>query len=293
MEKIKENKSYRNSVETDSFVRLDQLSWQQIDGLDRSKTLFFLPISPLEEHGPHLPVGTDIITAEDTAIHAMKKIKKKHPSYTCVLLPSLPLGYAGFNTDFPGTISVSSRIVKKVIVQYAKMLAIQDFNRLMICTYHMALGHLKGIYAAIKKLRKSYDMNICEPWGPIFYSDMIESNQPKVDFDTKTEVHAGFRETSLMKYVHPELVKDSYKTLPVMFSKEVLSLKVLFHSFKKLGLSEGYIGSPSKADLTYGKWFFEFTVKAYVDAAEQMIENNPLPDLPKQIKRQMKLLFWL
>ncbi len=291
---INKNESLEDSKEKkDSFIRFDQLSWTQINQLSRRHTLFFLPISPLEEHGPHLPVGTDLLTAQDTAVAAMKQIKKNHPTYTCVLLPAIPLGFAGFNMDFPGTVSVSSRVVKNVLFRYGSMLANHGFRHLMICTYHMALGHLKGIYNAMNLLRRKYDMIICEPWSPLFYSEIIEKKEPRIDFDTSKEVHAGFRETSLMKYTHPSLVSEEYKKLPFVFNEKVMTPAVLFKSFKQLGFSDGYIGSPSKADASYGKWFFHFTIDSYVSAAEHMIHHKPLPDLPKKVKRRMKLLFWL
>ena len=53
-------------------ILLEELNWKQIDAFDRKKTVFFLPISPLEEHGPHLPVGTDYLTARDAATEAIK-----------------------------------------------------------------------------------------------------------------------------------------------------------------------------------------------------------------------------
>ncbi|MBS3749468.1 MAG: creatininase family protein [Candidatus Thermoplasmatota archaeon] len=285
------NNDIQHSFE--KIIRFEELSWKQIDALDQSKTIFLLPISPLEEHGPHLPVGTDLLTAQDTAQQAIIILQKKHPSFIFVLLPFIPLGFAGFNTDFPGTVSVSSNVIKKVIYAYGKMLASQGFMHLLICTYHVALAHLKGIHAAKQKLRRKYDLVICEPWSAMFYSDQIAKKEPKVEFDTKKEVHAGFRETSLMKYTHPGLVDSTYKDLPLVFSEKIFSPISAFKSFKQLGITQGYVGSPSKADESYGKWFFDLTVETYVDAAERMIQKKPLPELPKHLKRQMKLLFWL
>ncbi|RLF30549.1 MAG: hypothetical protein DRJ99_02240, partial [Thermoplasmata archaeon] len=43
---------------SNSITRFEELNWMEIDSLDRDKTIFFQPISPMEEHGPHLPVGT-------------------------------------------------------------------------------------------------------------------------------------------------------------------------------------------------------------------------------------------
>ena len=51
-------------------IKLEELNWKQVDELDRDKTIIFLPISPLEEHGPHLPVGTDFLTTKDAVILA-------------------------------------------------------------------------------------------------------------------------------------------------------------------------------------------------------------------------------
>lgn len=39
--------------------KLEELRWPQIDSLDRARTLFILPTGMIEEHGPHLPVGSD------------------------------------------------------------------------------------------------------------------------------------------------------------------------------------------------------------------------------------------
>jgi len=44
-----------NSKNDMKVIQMEELSWKQIEGLDKKKTIFFLPISPLEEHGPHLP----------------------------------------------------------------------------------------------------------------------------------------------------------------------------------------------------------------------------------------------
>lgn len=273
------------------FLEFEKMSWKHIDALDRNKTVFFLPISPCEEHGPHLPVGTDILTAKDTAIEAMKRITSQYDEITCVLLPSMPIGFCKFNSDFPGTISVSSKVVKEIVYSFGNALARHGFRNMIICTYHMALSHLKGIYSAMDKLRKRYKMNICEPWSPVFYDGRITENEPKLGFDTSKEVHAGFRETSLIKYQYPYLLDPIYSSLQSIY-RDVSSPKFVGKTFKEIGLSEGYIGSPAKADADYGRWFFHFTVETYVAAIKDMMQGRSLPDLPKKVRSKMRLLFW-
>lgn len=290
----KEIKNKKNNCKPTTLVdliELKKLNWQELHNLNKNKTVCFLPISPLEEHGPHLPVGTDLLTAEDATKQAMQKIQQKDKNITCVLLPSLPIGYCDFNTDFPGSFSVNSKTIKEIVLSFGSSLALHGFQYLVICTYHMALGHLKGIYQAKHILQKKYQMKVCEPWAPVFYSHKIDEAEPKLGFETEQELHAGFRETSLIKYQYPYLLDSSYTTLPPVY-KKLDSPKDAFKKFKQLGIQKGYIGNPAKADATYGRWFFHFTVDTIVTATFSLLDDEPTLDLPKEIKKKMKLLFW-
>lgn len=280
-----------NKEEEIKITKLATLNWKQIDELDRDKTILFLPISPLEEHGPHLPVGTDILISIDTVMEAIKILTKKKPEINYVLLPAIPLGHCDFVNDFPGSFSVDRKVIRDIVYSIGSSLASHGFKFLVICTYHMAIMHLKGIYTAMKKIQQKYNMKICEPWAPYYHSNKVEKREPKLGFDTSKEIHAGFRETSLMKYQYPYLVDDSYKKLQSIY-RDPFSPRAFGKSFKQLGLKDGYIGSPAKADADYGRWFFNETVYAYVHGAIDLFEGKKLPELPDNIKLIMNSLFW-
>ena len=273
------------------IIKFEELTWKQIEDLDKKKTIFFLPISPLEEHGPHLPVGTDLLTIRDAANEAIKILNKKKPNLNFILLPAIPVGYCKFNTDFPGSVSVSGKVVRDIVYSFGSSLGNHGFKFLIVCTYHMAIGHLKGINSAMKKLESEFDMKVIEPWGPYHYNKEVEKREPKLGFDTKKEVHAGFRETSLMKYQYPYLVDESYKKLQSIY-RDMNSPRVIGKTFKQLGLKDGYIGSPARADADYGRWFFNETVNVLVKSALDLYEGKKPPELPMFIKTSMKALFW-
>jgi len=277
-------------VKKNQVLKLEELSWKQIDQLDKNKTIFFLPICPLEEHGPHLPVGTDLLVARDAATEAIKKLMQKKPDLSYVLHPAVPIGYCKFNTDFPGSISIGWKTVRDLVYNIGSSLAEHGFKYLIICTYHMAVGHLKGIYKAMDKLNSKYGMKVNEPWGPYFHNNMVQKREPKLGFDTTKEVHAGFRETSLMKYQYPYLLDESYKKLQSIY-RDLNSPKVIGKKFKQLGLKDGYVGSPARADADYGRWFFSETVNVIVGATLALYEGKKLPELPKSIKLIMKSIF--
>ena len=161
----------KNQRKDSQVLQLEELSWKQIDAFDRDKTIFFLPLSPLEEHGPHLPVGTDFLTARDAAREAIKILQGKNPRLTYVLMPAIPLGHSKIASDFPGTITVNVKTVKNTVYGIGISLARHGFKYLLICTYHMDLGHLKGIYAGMKKTMGKHDIKMYEPSGPYFFNN--------------------------------------------------------------------------------------------------------------------------
>ena len=115
--------------------------------------------------------------------------------------------------------------------------------------------------------------------------------EPKLDFDTSKEIHAGFRETSLMKYQYPYLVDESYKDLQSIY-RNLDSPRLLGKSFKQMGFKEGYIGSPARADADYGRWFFSETVNVFIKAAIDLYDGKKQPELPNRVKKLMKVFFW-
>ena len=285
-------KTKNSEVKNNQVLLFEEMNWKQIEALDKEKTVLFLPMSPLEEHGPHLPVGTDLITARDASREAIKILQQKKPDLTFILLPAVPLGYSKITSDFPGTISVDVKTIKNIVSSIGSSLGRHGFKYLLICTYHMDLGHLKGIYAGMKKTMDTYGMKIYEPSGPYYFNKEVEKREPKLGFDTTKEVHGCFRETSLMKYQYPYLVDDSYKNLQSIYI-DLYSPRVLGKTFKQLGLKDGYVGSPARADSDYGRWLFQDTVNLYVESAIGLVEGKKLPDLPASTKRMMKTMFWL
>jgi len=274
------------------LLQLEELSWKNIENLDREKTIIFLPISPLEEHGPHLPVGTDFLTARDIAKKASEILVKKKPDFSYVIFPAIPLGYCKMAACFPGTVSTRVKAIRAIIYDVCSSLANYGFKYFIICTFHMDIGHLKGIYSGINKLKLKHNIKVFEPMGPYFFNDEVEKNEPKMGFDTKKEKHGGFRETSLMKYQYPYLVDESYKKLQSIY-RDLYSPKYVGKTFKDIGIKDGYVGSPSRADTDYGRWYFQDVVNVYVKSVVDLIEGNELPILPKKIKMIMKSMFWL
>ncbi len=273
-------------------IHLEELSWTELQDLPKEDTIIYIPISPLEEHGPHLPIGTDLLTITKASHDSITDLQKKRPHTIALLHPPLPLGTASVTTGFVGTNSTNSRTIARLLCDTITNFASHGFHYFLICTYHMDLGHLKGIYKAISAAkRRQPHISVAEPWAAYFHSNKALEKEPDPGFDTTKEVHADFRETSLMIYLYPHLVKPNYKKLDTKWT-DLYSPKVLRKNLKDLGLSQGYVGTPKHANPDYGRWFYQETVDSLTTAATKLLDGEKIDQLPKKTKMTMKLLFW-
>lgn len=78
-------------------IKLEELSYTDIDQLDRGRTVFVITFGNLEEHGPHLPVGSDYFQANAFRDGVVEHLSKAHPDRIFVLVPVVPLGEGAAN----------------------------------------------------------------------------------------------------------------------------------------------------------------------------------------------------
>src|SRR3989442_2823983 len=96
------------------------MSSPALDALDRTRTVIVLTVSPLEEHGPHLPLGVDAIAARHFAESIAARLVAARPGWAVGLAPTLHLG--SFTFDAPGTVSVRQPVVRDVLLDHSRAL---------------------------------------------------------------------------------------------------------------------------------------------------------------------------
>lgn len=197
-----------------NFHRLLEMSWVELDELDKEKSIVILPISPIEEHGPHLPIGTDILGASDIANASARYFCRDYNELHAVLAPVLPLGCAPITADFPGTISLTGSTFNLLLVEVFESLVQNGFKYIIVANHHLDAIHLKAILDAIETVEERHDVRIIETAGRLLYSGIplqeVEEGQ-KLGLNMKTEVHGDVRETSYILHRHPGLLKKNYR----------------------------------------------------------------------------------
>jgi creatinine amidohydrolase len=119
------------------------MSTPALDALDRQRTVVLLTVSPLEQHGPHLPLGVDAFTAWHFAGQIAERLVADRPGWSAVLAPPLYLG--SFTFDAVGTVPVRPRVVRDALVDYGEALAHAGFRHLFVANGHAGLTHLAAL----------------------------------------------------------------------------------------------------------------------------------------------------
>lgn len=169
--------------------------------LDPTQWLTIWPVASLEQHGPHLPVGTDAIVLE-AIIQGIEE--RLEPSFPALLLPIMPLGKSSEHLSYPGTVSLRASTLLAIVEDMVSSLTAHGFRRLVFLNAHG--GNTALLRAISADLCLGFGSSICHMdwWADSFLDEIIAELFPEL---AGTEVHAASVETSLLLHLRPDLVK--------------------------------------------------------------------------------------
>jgi hypothetical protein len=129
------------------FIRLTA---KQIDELPSEQTVFFFPVGPLEDHGPHLPVGLDLTEAETLCRMAANRLERERPGWVGVIMPAAPLGVSSNTSSM--AITVRGYVLRDWLVDCCKSLMRARFHHFVCITGQLGPRQLTAIEDAGKLL---------------------------------------------------------------------------------------------------------------------------------------------
>ena len=236
------------------ILRLENLSWKDLEGLDRAKALVVVPASPLEEHGPHLPLGVDLFQATYFSEKLAEEIVRRRPDQLVLMHPPIPLGT--WTLDMIGSIEVRQRVIRDLLVDVGASLAKHGFGYLVVMNGHGGPGHIVAQEEACSTLRWRHGINAIAPVGQMIDGLFTGGYVAKIGaaltarggtLDPATlaaDYHAGAVETSLMLHICPHLVQDGWKDYPPVVVERT---RLRLSSGQSAGTGQGYLGSPANA----------------------------------------------
>ncbi|WP_224405569.1 creatininase family protein [Afifella sp. IM 167] len=178
--------------------RWAELTSPEIGALDRARTVAVLPLGATEQHGPHLPTGTDTMIAEGILAETAGLVG---PDVEIVVLPTLPVGASLEHTSFAGTLSFSAAGLIDIVTALGGDVARAGLASLLILSSHG--GNNPAVAAAALELRARHRLIAVA-------TSLARFGLPEglaEDPERAWGIHGGFSETSLMLHLRPELVR--------------------------------------------------------------------------------------
>lgn len=235
-----------------------------------------LPVGSIEQHSRHLPLGTDIIIAENVAKEVM--IRAKDEKISLLVMPPVYYGYSDEHKEFPGTISIRGSVLIDYLYDICASLARQGAKRIFIINGH---GGNMGVLDIVSK-RIGTDFGIF-----VFYSSPYTSEMDKVlESDIGGIGHAGEFETSVMLHIRPDLVrankmiKEIPKQLESVGTDPRKSNEVNFNWFrlKSIMTESGVVGDPTKSNSDKGRRLIDMMANRIVRIMKELKKITTLKE---------------
>jgi creatinine amidohydrolase len=171
--------------------------------LKASNETCILPIGILEKHGPHVPVGSDLIQVREWSARATKK------EYA-VVFPDFFYGQINEARHQPGTFALPARVVWDLLEATCDEIARNGFKKIVIINGHGGNPEMIRYFMQTRLgKQRNYAVYFFEPPADSAYRKNLTALHKSVE---ATDQHAGERETSALLYLRPDLVKmDSAK----------------------------------------------------------------------------------
>ena len=236
------------------FLRLEELTTAEFDAMDRQRTLIVLPVSPIEEHGPHLPLCTDGILAKGLARGVIQRLAERRPEWTYVRAPWFPIGC--YTLEMAGSVEIDQAAVRSVVASFGRSMARYGFGTIVVVNGHGGPGHGAALEEACREVSRQCDVRMIYPIGKVitelfdgrYFDRYTEHLGRELSEDERwalsRDYHAGAIETSIVLHERPDLVKGDPGELPDIVSTKVGMMRYFWGD--KVGEKPGYMGFPSR-----------------------------------------------
>jgi len=267
-------------------LRLEELTYPEIDEIDRERSIFFLTFGNLEQHGPHIPVGSDYYQAIGVRDRLIEQLRAEHPDYDMVVVPVIPLGEGGTNDlarqfDHIGTFAIRYTTLRAVAIDMGASIASKGFQNIFLIHSHGSRLHNIAFNEAAAFVSERYGVRMVNitslVFGEGFYSDAVLDQHLGEGWQSEIGItgHAGTAETSANLFLN-DLVKPLYRELQPFVVED---LPAIFVIHERTGW-QGYWSDPSRASAEIGEDLINDFVDRSFRIAEMALAGEDLSGLP-------------
>ena len=286
-----------------NLLRWETLTKARFDEIDRERAVVLVTCSPLEVHGPHLPLGADALEGEGLVERTLRFLPDRHRDRTFLKLPFV---YAACDpVPQPGSISFRPGTIVRVLEDLGRSLAAQGFRHVLVSNFHGSPRHFLAVETACDRVSRRcgirmvcvFSMMVSRLNGGGSELGGVLGHLPGVTpEDFAGDTHGGLVETSQLLALHPEWVDPAHTELPrrtvdlwleergearpatergklAAFGEMLASFRAGIRFFSE----ETYSGAPAGASAELGEQILDILAGKSADAVAQLLDGS-LPE---------------
>ena len=174
------------------------IHWPDIGGAEAARWIAVLPLAATEQHGPHLPLGTDVMIAEAYLARVRELLPTPIPA---TFLPLQPVGISTEHVDYPGTLTLPTEIALGSWMALGESVARAGLRKLVMVTSHG--GNSAGMTLVAQDLRAQCRLLVVTTsWSRFGAPEGLFSPE-----ELRHGIHGGAVETSIMLARYPQHVR--------------------------------------------------------------------------------------
>ena len=174
------------------------LTTEEFACLDKERLVAVQPVCAVEQHGPHLPIRVDAAINAGIVARALELVPAEVP---LLVLPAQNVGKSDEHLAFPGTLSIHYETLGRLWFDLAESVHRAGCRKLIFFNSHGGQPQLIDIVCRDLRVRLNMLGVNCAWFDVTPMSDLFDAQE------LRHGIHGGAVETSLMLYLHPQLVK--------------------------------------------------------------------------------------
>ena len=252
-------------------MRLINATTRDIDALDRSLPVV-VPFAAIEQHGPHLPIGTDTFITDGILRRA-----EEHSSEPFLVLPVAAYGSSAHHMPFCGTVTLASRTFLDVARDLVASFVEHGFTRFVLFNGHG--GNQAHLNVAVQECRLQYrQIRIVHA---TYWNCAAEAFASIRESSPGGMGHACEMETSVMLALHPDLVRmDLAEASPLRRRCDLDAADMLdsgsvgqFRFWPEMSTS-GVLGDPTTASAAKGEQFLDAAARGLLTVLTELGDDR-------------------
>jgi creatinine amidohydrolase len=245
------------------------IAWPDVAPQDAARWIAVLPLAATEQHGPHLPLRTDVLIAEAYLARVRQLLPMRLPA---TFLPVEKIGISTEHTDYPGTLTLSPQAALNKWQAIGEGLARAGIRKVVMVSSHG--GNSAAMTIVAQELRAKHGLlAVTTAWSRFGTPEGLFTAE-----ELRHGVHGGAVETSIMLARYPDQVRKAAiaNFVPASIALEKQYRRLSTHRPAPLAWQaqdlhpSGAAGDATKASAEKGERLIDYGARAFCELLEDV-----------------------